>query len=243
MQTACLSRYTKNDFSKICFYLLLCTVISVVGVSSSFAKKKEITVPVEVGVGPAGHIIFGGVQERQAVFYGARLNLEAIINKALIQENKKKVPKKYRKMAMKLNEVRLRPGPLAYIPKTLYISPGENSMYGAMWDLLGLGTGFGPLKLSADLQFLYAYLSLGAQEKLPEQSMHLLRPALGLTAHIPIMFTDSFGIDLGWRSTFMPPQEIGESPLSFSTDLDKTVWHIGQAYLAITFRIPYTTRM
>lgn len=226
----------------------LCGVLSLlvchVSISDAFAKKKEITVPVEVGVGPAGHIIFGELQSRQALFSGVRLNLEAIINQALIKQNKKKIPKKYRKMAMKINEVRLRPGPLAYIPKTLFISPGDNSMYGAMWDLLGVGTGLGPLKLSADLQFAYAYLSYqGAEKGEGAQSMHLVRPGLGITAHIPLMLTDSFGFDIGWRSTLMPPQELGGSPLSFTKELDGTIWHIGQAYFALTFRIPYTTRM
>jgi hypothetical protein len=145
---------------------------------------------------------------------------------------------------MKLNEVRLRPGPLAYIPKTLLISPGDNAMYGAIWDLVGVGSGLGPLKLSADLQFAYAYLSYqGEGEGSSAQTMHLIRPALAVSAHIPVMLTDSFGFDLGWRSSLMPPQALGGSPLSFSTDLDGTIWHIGQAYFALTFRIPYTTRM
>ena len=214
-----------------------------VGFSPALAKKKEVTVPVEVGVGPAGHIVFGDMQKKQDFFYGARINLEAVIDKALIKQNKKKIPKKYRKMAMKLNEVRLRPGPLAYIPKTLLISPGDNAMYGAIWDLVGVGSGFGPLKLSADLQFAYAYLSYQGETEGATQSMHLIRPALAVSAHIPVMLTDSFGFDIGWRSSLMPPQELGGSPLSFSTDLEGTIWHIGQAYFALTFRIPYTTRM
>ena len=111
---------------------------------------------------------------------------------------------------MQLNEVRFRPAPLSYIPKTLYISPGENAMYGAMWDILGVGTSLGPVKAAADLQFAYAYLRYQALDEAGSaQSMHLLRPAIGLTAHLPLMLSDSVGFDIGWRSTVMPPQEIG----------------------------------
>lgn len=224
--------------------LCACVLVALVSLSPADAKKREVTVPVEVGVGPAANIISGEMQERQTFFYGARINLEAVIDKALIKKYKKRIPKKYRKMAMQLDEVRFRPAPLSYIPKTLYISPGENAMYGAMWDLFGVGTRLGPLKASADLQFAYAYLSYQAMDKAESaQSMHLLRPAIGLTAHIPLMLTDSVGFDIGWRSTLMPPQELGGSPLSFTEDLDGSIWHIGQAYVAFTYRMPYTTRL
>ena len=208
------------------------------------AKKREVTVPVEVGLGPATHIIFGEMRQRQEYFYGARINIEAIINKALIKKYKKKVPKKYRRLALRLNEVRFRPWPLSAVPRTLFISPGERSMYGAMWDLLGLGSGFGALKVSADLQLAYAYLNYGGSgDDASEESMHLLRPGLGLAAHIPVQLTDSLGLDIGWRSTLMPPQEVGASPMAFSQELEGTIWHIGQAYVMFTFQIPYTTRL
>jgi hypothetical protein len=238
-----LLRPRKVTWSRLGFVALTCVALSLIG-APCLAKKREVTVPVEVGLGPAGHMIFGDMQERQALFYGARLNLEAVIDKALIKKNKKKIPKKFRKMALKLNEVRFRPFPLSLVPRTLFISPGESSMYGAMWDLIGLGTGLGPLKLSADLQFAYAYLSYGSGEgDDAEESMHLIRPALGVALHIPLQLTEAFGFDLGWRSTLMPPQEIGGSALSFSKELEGTIWHIGQAYFMLTFRIPYTTRM
>ncbi len=221
-----------------------CVLAALVNLSPAEAKKREVTVPVEIGVGPAANIISGEMQERQTWFYGARINLEAVIDKALIKKYKKRIPRRYRKMAMQLDEVRLRPAPLSYIPKTLYISPGENAMYGAMWDLFGVGTRLGPVKASADLQFAYAYLRYQALDEADTaQSMHLLRPAIGFTAHLPLMLTDSVGFDIGWRSTVMPPQEIGASPLSFTQDVDGSIWHIGQAYVAFTYRMPYTTRL
>ena len=233
----------KHSFIRTC-RLCACLLVALVSLSPADAKKREVTVPVEIGVGPAANIISGEMQERQTFFYGARINLEAVIDKALIKKYKKRIPRQYRKMAMELDEVRFRPAPLSYVPKTLYISPGENAMYGAMWDILGVGTGLGPVKATADLQFAYAYLRYQALDEAgAAQSMHLLRPAIGLTAHIPVMLTGSVGFDIGWRSTVMPPQELGASPLSFTEKLDGSIWHIGQAYFAFTYRMPYTTRL
>jgi hypothetical protein len=214
--------------------------------------KEPIEVPVEVGIGPAGHILFGELQNQQSVYYGARINVEAVIDKALIQRFKNKVPKKYRKYAEKLNEVRVRPGPLFYVPRTLIISPGEkSSMYGAAWDFIGAGTGLGPLKLNANVQLIYAYLSY--QNKAGgEESMHLLRPSLALEAMIPIKFNDTMGMNIGWRSSLMPPQRLGASPIDlFSskdvkkelTNIDDSIWHMGQAFVMFYMRFPYVTKL
>ena len=76
-------------------------------------------------------------------------------------------------MAMQLDEVRFRPAPLSYI-KTLYISPGENAMYGAMWDIL-VRTSLGPVKAAADHSSPMRTSLSGLDEAGSAQSMHLLR--------------------------------------------------------------------
>ena len=72
---------------------------------------------------------------------------------------------------------------------------------------------------------------------------HFLRPALGLSAFIPVQLTDSFGLTLGWVSSLTIPQEIGGSPLEASTSTDGTLWHLGQAYLSFNFRFPYEVNL
>jgi hypothetical protein len=177
------------------------------------------------------------------MYYGARINLEAVIDKALIKKFDRKIPKKYRKMARSLDEVRVRPFPLSLVPKTLIISPGDkSSMYGAGWDLFGLGGGLGPLKLGVNLQVLYSHITYqdSAQRS---QSMNFLRPGAVASLSLPLQITESVGFNIGWRSTFVPPQEIGGDILALKKSTEGTIWHIGQGYAMITFRIPYTTKL
>lgn len=231
---------------------LLATFLLSLGGGEVYAKGKKtkrkrrrepVTIPVEVGVGPAAHVFFGDLQEQQNMYYGARINLEAVIDKALIKKFDRKIPKKYRKMARSLNEVRVRPFPLSLVPKTLIISPGDkSSMYGAGWDLFGLGGGLGPLKLGLNLQVLYSHITYqdSAQR---QQSMNFLRPGAVASLSLPLQITESVGFNIGWRSTFVPPQEIGGDILALKKSTEGTIWHIGQGYAMITFRIPYTTKL
>lgn len=145
-------------------------------------------------------------------------------------------------MAMKIKEAKIRPSPVMLIPRTLIISPGDqSSMYGAMWDLMGLGVGFGPLHVSANIQVNYSYLSF--QEAGEQQSMHFLRPGAVVTAQIPIQFNKTFGVTAGWRSAFYPPQEVGGAISDFTQDLDNSIWHIGQAFVTLNVRFPYTAQL
>ena len=112
-------------------------------------------------------------------------------------------------------------------------------MYGANWRLLSVGL---PLMrvfdLGTGLNLSYAYF--GGSESNSE--MHFLRPGLDLTANLEIPFSKSFLVSLGWASTFYPPQPVGGDIGSWG-NLDESIWHIGQAYLRLHFRIPYTVRL
>jgi hypothetical protein len=242
----------RSPFNVLALTLIATFLLSLGGGGEVLAKGKKkkrkrhrepVTVPVEVGVGPAAHVFFGELQEQQNMYYGARINLEAVVDKALIKKFSRKIPKKYRKMARSLDEVRVRPFPLSVVPKTLIISPGEkSSMYGAGWDLYGVSTGIGPLKLGLNLQVLYSYITYQDEAK-KQQSMNFLRPGAGLTLSLPLQITESVGFNIGWRSTFVPPQEIGGEILALKKSTEGTIWHIGQGFAMITFRIPYTTKL
>ena len=203
--------------------------------SLSFAKT-PVTIPIEMGVGPATHMFSGKLQEQQNMHYGMRIKLAAIIDQEIIKKFKKKIPKKYRKLSKKIGEVRFRPSPIPFIPTTLIISPSDtNPAYGAIWDTFGVGTGLGPIKLNIGLPLIYSYL--GYMEEEEKKSMHLFRPALSANASLELQFTKSIGMSLGWRSYFMPPQPVGGSVTEFATSTKDTVWHIGQGYLTFNFRI------
>lgn len=219
--------------------------------SPASAKRSPVEIPIEVGVGPALHFITNDTLSEQQTFYtGLRLNLQAVITKEVIKRFEKKIPKKYRKMAKDLDEVKVRVGPMMLIPRTLLISPasisdnGDSALYGAMWDFIGLGVGLGPLSVSANVQATYAYLSYRDKEKGDAvQSMHFLRPGLTVDAQIPLRFNDTVGMSVGWRSTFYLPQELGGGVTAMKMTTEGTIWHIGQAFVTLDVRFPYSTTL
>ena len=209
-------------------------------VSLSFAqvqaKKTPVTIPIEIGVGPSAQTFFGQMQEQRQMHTGLKIDLAAIIDKAIIKKFKKKIPKKYRKMAMKIGEVRFRPSPIPFIPTTLMISPHDtNPSYGAIWDTFGVGTSLGPIKLGIDLPIVYSYIGYQVEDE--NKSMHLLRPALSAKAALNLQFSKSIGLTIGWRSYFMPPQPIGGSIGDFEASTENTIWHMGQGFATLNFRI------
>ena len=204
--------------------------------SAHVQGKTPVTIPVEIGVGPSTQTFFGTLAKQQSRHYGLKLDLAAVIDKAIIKKFKKKIPKKYRKLSKKIGEVRFRPWPLPLIPTTIMISPSDtNPNYGAIWDTFGVGTSLGPISLNINLPLVYSYI--GYMEGTQNRSMHLLRPSLSAGAALNLQFTKQLGLTVGWRSYFMPPQPIGGSISEFSSETDNSVWHMGQGYLTLNFRI------
>ena len=217
-------------------FLLFTLTLASLTYSQVQAKKTPVTIPVEIGVGPSGQTFFGDMQEQRQMHTGLKIDLAAVIDKAIIKKFKKKIPKKYRKMAMKIGEVRFRPSPLPFIPTTLIISPHDtNPSYGAIWDTFGVGTSLGPIKFGVDLPIVYSYIGYKVGDE--NKSMHLLRPALSAKAALNLQFSKSIGLTIGWRSYFMPPQVIGGSIGDFKASTSDTIWHMGQGFATLNFRI------
>ena len=173
--------------------------------------KKAVTLPIDVGFGPATQMITGPIQDDQQLHYGLKISLAAIIDKKTIRRFRHKIPRKYRSLAKGVNEVRLRPGPLVLVPDTIFISPKVNqvAMWGANWRLMGVGIPLirkPRLAISTGLNFTYAYLSPLTEASDPT---HLVRPGLDVKADFEIPITKAFLIGIGWTSFFYPPQEIG----------------------------------
>ena len=235
-------------------------------------KKKEPTeISVDIAVGGAGLMFPGAIQDDHSFHTSLRLDLKAIITHAIIKKNKKRIPKKYRKMVLKQKEIRFRPGALMFIPTNLIISPQEKTqIYGANWSLMGLGIapGLGPLRLGigAKLELSAFYLSSEldltqdtAQADMQSQmmstmmtssdsdgtSMFFLRPGLSLGGDLEIpLQKDKFAISIGWKSTAYLPQDIGGGVGDMSFDnLDNSLWLMHQVYLDFHFRVPYSVRL
>lgn len=205
---------------------------------SSKKQAKAATVPVDIGIGPAFHLMTGPIQDDQAPHYGLKISLEAILDKATIEANKGRIPKKYRKLASGVEEARVTP--YIIIPDTLYISPKieDVGMYGIGWRPLALGI---PLirkpRLAVGLGLDITYIYIDGEDA-GLGTTHFLRPGLDLQADLEIPFSESFLISLGWQSTFYPPQELGGDIFAWG-ELEDSIWHIGQAYLMLHFRFPY----
>ncbi len=219
--------------------------------SKKRTKKKKrskrasgpVEIPIDIGIGPAIHMVTGPVQDEQTYHTGLKLSLAAVIDQALIKSQSHRIPAKYRKMASKVDEVRFRPGPVMLVPDTIYISPAQDgtSMYGANWRLIGVGI---PLikvprfSISTGLNLSYAYL--GGSDAI--EKTHFLRPGLDLSAGLEIPLSKSVLISVGWSSFFYPPQEVGGDIMALG-EMDQSIWHMGQGYLKLHFRIPYTVHL
>jgi hypothetical protein len=206
----------------------------------ALAAAQRVTVPVDVGVGPAAFLFFGPVFEDQPIHTGLKISVDAVLDREWLKKNQRLIPKRYRKQAQSLDEIRISPSIL--IPDTLIISPKvrDTGMYGATWKPLSLGLPLSssPVRLSvgAGLLLTYAYLY---SDTLADT--HFLRPGAELGVDLELQFSKSFLVSVGWESALYVPQELGG--LGLPDHLRDGIFHVGQAYLQLHFRFPYTTRL
>jgi hypothetical protein len=223
---------------RLWFLVLLCLVPAV-------ARAAPITVPVDIGIGPAGHWISGVVGQDQLVHTGIRLSLVAIADHDLIMQHLDRVPKQYRGMAAQLDEYRYRPSIL--VPDTIILSPkvAHTGMYGATWRLLPIKLNLLPertTRLDLDLSLLLTYTFLHS-DTLPGGTMHFLRPGLdvGFEWTIPVL-EDAFLVSLGYASQFYVPQAVGGPIFELPGDRP-SIWHIAQVFLVLHWRVPYDVNL
>jgi len=212
-------------------------------VCASRANAAPVDVPVDLGVGPAAFLFVPGpVGDDQALHYGLKISLQAIINQQLIQREKNRIPPQYRNMVASQKEIRLTPFPLTLIPEDIFISPkiDHTSIYGATIKPISIGAalGGGGVRLGLDLGVVVtaAYLS---SDTLP--NTFFLRPGLGATVELELMPTDVFGISIGWESAVYIPQVLGT--FLDVTPTNQSIWHIGDAFLKFHFRFPYEANL
>lgn len=207
------------------------------------ASAKPITVPVDVGVGPATHSLFGPVFQDQPVHTGLAMNVYAVIDNKTIRKFRRRIPKQYRKMAMQIEELRYKPSLL--IPDTLFISPKlantNTGMYGISWTPLGLRIPFvrEPFEfaISPNVRLTYFYLHSTTLD-----NTHFLRIGLDGKAAVEVPFSKSWRCSFGWASHVYPPQELGGKVFSWGNP-EKSIWHIGQGFFKIHHRFPYRVRL
>jgi hypothetical protein len=206
------------------------------------AFAKPVTVPIDIGVGPAAHLVSGGVFADQPVHTGLTLSIQAVLDKKTIRKFKRQIPKKYRDMVMQMDEVRISPS--IFIPDTLFISPGigNTGMYGVSWRPISAGIPLskGPIKVgaSAGLRLTYAFLHSKA---LPSPT-HFIRPGIDVKFNVEIPLSKKVLTSFGWDSQFYPPQQVGGAVFAFGP-LDSAIWHVGQGYWKWHYRFPYKVKL
>jgi hypothetical protein len=200
-----------------------------------------MTVPVDIGIGPFAAFITGPVQDDQLIHTGLRFSVAAVIDRETIRKNRDRIPPQYRGMVNSMDEVRVKPLLATLIPTTLYISPAiyNTSVYGATWELLGLGVPLisDPVRFSIDAGLIFTYLYISSDTL--DSPTHFVRPGLELSAELEIPFTNDFLMSLGWASQLHPPQLLGGLPWE-ALPLSNTVWHSGLLFLQMHVRVPYT---
>lgn len=208
-------------------------------------RKKAVTIPIDVGIGPAAHLVTGPLQQDQPVHWGLVISVQAILDHETLEKFKKQIPRQYRKQVMAMDEVRISPS--IFIPDTLFLSPKTDNtgMVGASWTPLNLGI---PLvkepfrwSLGASLRLSGAWIwsdgVAGALDGAPFQ-MIFLRPGVDLGSEVELPFSDTFLVSGGWRSQIHLPQPVGGSVGEIGP-LRESVWHIGQPFMMLHFRFPY----
>jgi hypothetical protein len=176
-------------------------------VSLSWSKeKKEVEIPLNVGVGPAFFWIPDVVG--RGVHTGAKLDLYAAITPQILKENENKIPKQYKKYVNMEKEMHLKPLWMMLIPEFLIVSPGEGSVYGGIWPVLSMS---GDLIDSKHVGLFWelvlptiSYIYASASKNDPD-GQHLWGIGTMLRIENTIKFTENFLASLSYGHNFNAP--------------------------------------
>jgi hypothetical protein len=217
------------------------------------AEAAKITVPVDVGVGPAALTWSGAIAQDQPIHFGLSISAAAIVDQATLKKHRKKIPAQLRRQLTQMEEIRV--GYLL-IPDTLIVSPKQQhtSMYGATWSPISLGVPFtdGPVRIKAQGSALFTYTFIHSDDT-SLGTTHFFRPGLGLGGHMEFPLGGDFHFSVAWRSGLYLPQRLGgaidalgpilsgalaEHPEDL--DLRRSIWHVGQGSAQLHYRFPVT---
>ena len=134
--------------------------------------------------------------------------------------------------------------PSAFIPHSVIISPKtrDTGMYGIAFRPLALGFALTPppVRVGFDVGLMAKYMYMHSDTL--DAPMHFLRPGLEARLDVEFALSKSFLMSVGWASQVYIPQEVGGAIFAIG-DLNNSLWHIGQAYLMLHFRVPYTHQL
>lgn len=201
-------------------------------------RKEKVSVPVNLGIGPAGFVMTGPIADDQAMHPGLRINVFAALDKDLILKQIARVPRQARKRARNIRG-EIRYSPLWWLPESLILSPqfDNTGIFGINFRPVGIGVALSDaprFDIGAGLLVSYAYVT---SKTIPSPT-HFLRPGIELKAELEFPIQQNFRVSVGWSSSLYPPQEVGGEIFKIG-ELDDSIWHVGQAFLLLHFRFPY----
>jgi len=216
------------------------------------APSGPLTVPVEVGVGPIALVPSPVLLGDQPVFGGVRIEVAAVVDRALLRAHAGQLPPWARGVAGSLNEVKVRPSYLALLPEELVISPQlqNTGMYGAIWRPFGVGIGLVDTPgfrvragAAVDAVALVVHsTAVGVDAGAPGGTQSItvvLRPGLNATLAAEVPLSKEWLVSAGWSSDFFVPQALGRPPWEMFP-VEDALFHLGGPYVMVHGRFPYT---
>lgn len=194
---------------------LLCTAFLLAFCTLSFAGRSqtEVEIPLNAGVGPSLFWI-PGVASRET-HPGFNLAPYGVITPKIFQNNKDKIPLKYRKHLDSMREIHVAPAWMILIPTYVIVSPGvlgsDDAVYGAIWSLLSIGSDFIASKsfiLEGKAAPTVSYLYVNSNDN--EDTEHLLGLGIMLTLSATYALSDSFLLSLSYGHLFQIPLSIND---------------------------------
>lgn len=222
-------------------------VTLLLAVSTEIAAREVVTIPLNLGIGPAVNYIPQIISDDQLFHYSLKLDIYAILDREFLQSHKSRIPKRYRGFIEGRDELRIS---YLFIPESLIISPAfkHTGIYGINFRPISLGF---PLVRSGNLRsnlgagLNVTYMFIHSDSIFGEDgSMNFLRPGLNLQFDSGVKITRKFLISCGVDTYFYIPQEVRDGSKILQTgEIKRALWFVAQLYLIFNFRVPYKTRI
>lgn len=194
-------------------------------------NKEKVPLLINVGFSLSKYRLFDvydtptGQAERAPSIFAGEINLNAVVERKTVKKYEKKIPQKFRKLALSFHEIS---ATHVYIPRTLYIQPRNSSdieAYGVTWGFVP-SVSFGWLKLGGGPIATYLHY----RDFNEPDPVHFIRPGLrGVAAlRIPI-FSRRFVLEVGGKGDIYIPQKFYGN---------NSLWNIRGVYAQIHLRFP-----
>lgn len=193
------------------FSLFFLTVFS----ASLYAARPvtHVEVPFNAGIGPTLFWI-PGVAGRE-FHTGFNLAPYGVVTPKTLQDNKEKIPLKYRRYLNTMREVHLAPLWMIFVPQYVIVSPAalgsDDAIYGAVWSLLSVGPEFVSRRyvvLEGKFSPTVSYLHIDSDDN--EQTENLVGIGCMLSLALTYTITENFLLSFSYGHLLQLPLAINE---------------------------------